>query len=329
MCPACLDRLFQFLIGWLLCLPILRSFQSSHEFSALIFSDTQGNCDAESVSPLLPSLSVLYPFDCDLPSLFEMSNPSPELYPFLGGPFGNPLSSCAQNPELSPTTSSAGLEVDTVIFGREGDNVNQPLFHTHDAITRSQFQLQKQQSNEFLCLDRNSVTSTGSHQEREEQKEQQQQPTQSQTKKQKANSRSNRKTKSVPPAPFAKKSVQSKNTHNMAEKRYRVKINHKMTALRDAVPSMRRIVKKKDNLQAATVDHEKALDIIGEENGPKQACEIGQPKTLTRLTVLSKATILIMATEYVAQLEMKNAELLEDNAQLEERFRKIDVASMV
>ncbi|OLN95707.1 hypothetical protein CCHL11_10074, partial [Colletotrichum chlorophyti] len=218
---------------------------SSHEFSALVFSDTQGNCDAELVSPLFPSLSVLYPFDCDLPSLFEMSSPSPELDLFLEDPFGNPLSFCTQNPGLSPTTSSASLEVDDVVFGGEGINDNQTLFHT---------------------------------------------------KQQRANSRSSWKTKPVPPAPFANKSRISKNTH-MVEKRYRVNINDKMTALCDAVPSMSRIVKKTDNPQAATVEHEKALDIIGEENGLKQTREISQPKILTRPTVLSKATILVMVTD--------------------------------
>ncbi|OLN95739.1 Sterol regulatory element-binding protein 1-like protein 1 [Colletotrichum chlorophyti] len=248
---------------------------SSHEFSALVFSDTQGNCDVESVSPLLPSISDLYPSDCNLPFLFEVSSPSPELDLFLGDSFGNPLSFfCTQNPELSPTTSSASLEVDTVVSGCEGINDNQTLFHVHDAITHSEFQLQKLQSNEFLHLDRNL------------------------------------------------------NTH-MVEKRYRVNINNKMTALRDAVPSMSRIVKKTDNPQAATVEHEKALDIIREENGLKQTREISQPKILTRPTVLSKATILVMATEYVTQLEMKNAELLEENAHLKERFREIHVASNV
>ncbi len=82
----------------------------------------------------------------------------------------------------------------------------------------------------------------------------------------------------------------SKRSHNAIEKRYRTNLNHKIAALRDAVPSLRKL-------------HDPvADDIDGLPSAPK----------------LNKATVLSKAIEYIQHLESRNQRLEEENAVLKE-----------
>lgn len=81
-----------------------------------------------------------------------------------------------------------------------------------------------------------------------------------------------------------------KRSHNAIEKRYRTNLNHKITALRDAIPSIRK-------LDAAAAD-----DVDGLNSAPK----------------LNKATVLSKAIEYIQFLEGRNQRLEEENATLKE-----------
>ncbi|KAI8302542.1 Sterol regulatory element-binding protein 1 [Colletotrichum sp. SAR11_59] len=96
----------------------------------------------------------------------------------------------------------------------------------------------------------------------------------------------------------------------MIEKRYRVNINEKIIALRDAVPSLRCVVQQTENPQAAAAhgDLDEAFDVVEELGGLMPARK------------LNKATILSKATEYITHLEKKNGMLWKENQELEKRL---------
>ena len=78
----------------------------------------------------------------------------------------------------------------------------------------------------------------------------------------------------------------SKRSHNAIEKRYRTNLNEKIAALRDAVPSLRK-------LSAVAAD------------------DMDSPSSAQRL---NKATVLSKAIEYIQYLEGRNKRLEEENA---------------
>lgn len=96
----------------------------------------------------------------------------------------------------------------------------------------------------------------------------------------------------------------------MIEKRYRVNINEKIIALRDAVPSLRCVVQHTENPQAAAAaaESDEAIDVVEELGGLMPARK------------LNKATILSKATEYISHLEKKNSQLWKENEALEKRL---------
>ena len=79
----------------------------------------------------------------------------------------------------------------------------------------------------------------------------------------------------------------SKRSHNAIEKRYRTNLNHKIAALRDAVPSLRKL-----NAMGA------------DEDG------------LASSNKFNKATVMSKAIEYIHHLESRNQRLEEENATL-------------
>ncbi|KAI0022909.1 hypothetical protein F4780DRAFT_769550 [Xylariomycetidae sp. FL0641] len=100
-----------------------------------------------------------------------------------------------------------------------------------------------------------------------------------------------------------------KTAHNMIEKRYRTNLNEKIAALRESVPSLR-IMTKSARGEDTTEDRE-------ELHG------------LTPAHKLNKATVLSKATEYIVNLEKRNARLMEDNAAMQQRiaaFEKLFMA---
>ncbi|GJD03988.1 helix-loop-helix DNA-binding domain-containing protein [Colletotrichum higginsianum] len=112
------------------------------------------------------------------------------------------------------------------------------------------------------------------------------------------------------PARRTKHSEPSKNPHNMIEKRYRVNINEKIVALRDAVPSLRCVVQQTENPQAAAAaaESDEPFDVVEELGGLMPARK------------LNKATILSKATEYITHLEKKNDHLRKENQDLQKRL---------
>ena len=81
----------------------------------------------------------------------------------------------------------------------------------------------------------------------------------------------------------------SKRSHNAIEKRYRTNLNHKISALRDAVPSLRKL-----GALAAGDD------------------------SLASSNKLNKATVMSKAIEYIQHLESRNQRLEEENSSLRE-----------
>lgn len=104
-------------------------------------------------------------------------------------------------------------------------------------------------------------------------------------------------------SPSASASGPKKTAHNMIEKRYRNNLNDKISALRDAVPSLRAAARRLEqgpNSDGSSVD---ADDDAG-------------PDVLAPVQKLNKATILSKAAEYIAYLEKQNRKLGEENEKL-------------
>ncbi len=101
--------------------------------------------------------------------------------------------------------------------------------------------------------------------------------------------------------------------HNMIEKRYRMKLNDQIAALRDSVPSLRatsRLAEGADDEQGA------AEDLEG----------------LAPAHKLNKATVLAKAIEYIRHLEKRNKTLVEEMATLRlrlEAYEKLYTAGLM
>lgn len=87
------------------------------------------------------------------------------------------------------------------------------------------------------------------------------------------------------------KPKKDRSSHNIIEKKYRTNINAKITALRDAVPSLR--------MAAGDTDM-----TINDLDGLSPASKV------------NKASVLTKATEYIKHLEKKNAQLMAENQHL-------------
>ncbi|CCH45786.1 hypothetical protein BN7_5372 [Wickerhamomyces ciferrii] len=94
------------------------------------------------------------------------------------------------------------------------------------------------------------------------------------------------------------KPKKTKATHNVIEKKYRTNINSKITALRDAVPSLR--------LAAGDVN-----TTLNDLDGLSPAAKV------------NKAIVLEKATEYIQHLEKKNMILLRENQQMKQYLGSI------
>ncbi|WYZ45651.1 hypothetical protein EsH8_VIII_000967 [Colletotrichum jinshuiense] len=301
---------------------------SPPELSPLSFYDNQGDFSADSapsrgspVSPVFPASSFQLPSGGDWPAYFEKPALSPDLDVFYGE-FGSPMSFLSsQNLTLSPTANPADLMSDSVTFGREGINDTQPLFQTLDAPARPQ---PRQQTKSPRLTRTSAPVAARPEQSRLQSQKQQQQQQQVQKaasqpqqrtsprgndlkRKSSASSASSRSASPEPPARRTKHAEPSKNPHNMIEKRYRVNINEKIIALRDAVPSLRCVVQQTENPQAAA-ESDEVFDVVEELGGLMPARK------------LNKATILSKATEYITHLEKKNGQLWKENAELEKRL---------
>ncbi|KXH26152.1 helix-loop-helix DNA-binding domain-containing protein [Colletotrichum simmondsii] len=310
--------------------PPMPQSMSPPELSPLSFYDTQADFSADSapsrgspVSPVFPTSSFQLPTGGDWPAYFEKPALSPDLDVFYGESFGSPMSFLSpQNLTLSPSANPSDLMSDAVAFGREGINDTQPLFQTLDAPARPQPQPQPQTQQPAKSPRLARTTSAPSSRPQQQQQRQQQQPqpqTQQRTsprtndlkRKSSASSASSRSASPEPPARRTKHSEPSKNPHNMIEKRYRVNINEKIIALRDAVPSLRCVVQHTENphaAAAAAAESDEAIDVVEELGGLMPARK------------LNKATILSKATEYIAHLEKKNSQLWKENEALEKRL---------
>ncbi|UQC89054.1 helix-loop-helix DNA-binding domain-containing protein [Colletotrichum lupini] len=311
--------------------PPMPQSMSPPELSPLSFYDTQADFSADSapsrgspVSPVFPTSSFQLPTGGDWPAYFEKPALSPDLDVFYGESFGSPMSFLSpQNLTLSPSANPSDLMSDAVAFGREGINDTQPLFQTLDAPARPQPQPQPQTQQPAKSPRLARTTSAPSSRPQQQPQQRQQQQTQTQTqqrtsprtndlkRKSSASSASSRSASPEPPARRTKHSEPSKNPHNMIEKRYRVNINEKIIALRDAVPSLRCVVQHTENphaAAAAAAESDEAIDVVEELGGLMPARK------------LNKATILSKATEYIAHLEKKNSQLWKENEALEKRL---------
>ncbi|TVY75968.1 Sterol regulatory element-binding protein, partial [Lachnellula suecica] len=111
---------------------------------------------------------------------------------------------------------------------------------------------------------------------------------------------------SPPPSRGGRHPPVKKTAHNMIEKRYRTNLNDKIAALRDSVPSLRVMSKKKSRGQ----------DVEEDLQG------------LTPAHKLNKATVLSKATEYIAHLESRNKHLSKENANLKARVDAFEILVM-
>jgi hypothetical protein len=102
----------------------------------------------------------------------------------------------------------------------------------------------------------------------------------------------------------------------MIEKRYRNNLNDKIAALRDAVPSLRAIMRHNghENGEWNTDD----IDGTGTDTAPGYG-------GLTPAHKLNKATVLSKAAEYIEQLEQNNAALAKDNYILRTRIAGLEM----
>ncbi|KAK1980419.1 hypothetical protein LZ30DRAFT_130289 [Colletotrichum cereale] len=286
-------------------LPQMPQSMSPPELSPLSFYDTQADFSADSapsrgspVSPVLPA-SFQLPSGGDWPAYFEKPTLSPDLDVFYGEAFGSPMSFLSsQNITMSPAANPPDLVSEAVAFGREGINDTQPLFQSLDAPQQQQEQIkqrqQEQQRQQQTKSPRPVRTATSTSCPRPQQQE---------------------TASPEPPARRTRHAESSKNPHNMIEKRYRVNINEKILALRDAVPSLRCVVQQTENPQAASAS---AAAVAAEsDEHPEVVEELGG---LLPARKLNKATILSKATEYIAHLEKKNGQLWKENQELEKRL---------
>lgn len=114
-------------------------------------------------------------------------------------------------------------------------------------------------------------------------------------------------------------SILRRAAHNVVEKRYRVNLNDKLTALRDSVPSLRM-----ETPPTTTAGHHPSDRVRGTDPSASTST------TTTTATTLRKAQILTKAIEYIAQLEGQVKTLSDENASLKTRlqaFKKLALTS--
>ncbi|KAH8799171.1 helix-loop-helix DNA-binding domain-containing protein [Xylogone sp. PMI_703] len=100
-----------------------------------------------------------------------------------------------------------------------------------------------------------------------------------------------------------------KTEHNVIEKRYRTKLNDKITTLRDCVPSLR----VTRNTEAKSEVKKQKEDVTEELQGSSPAHK------------LNKATILSKAAEYILHLEKNNEVLCKEHAAYEGRIETFEI----
>ncbi|KAM0325023.1 hypothetical protein ACHAQA_007559 [Verticillium albo-atrum] len=291
---------------------------SPQQLSPLSYYDPQADFSADSApsrgSPISPIFGNAFqlPIDSDWPAYLDKGDMSPDLDVFYGESFGGPLAfMTSQNPTLSPTANPLDLMSESVAFG--GDlNDAQPLFQSAPAPTLPAAAMTASTTT-TQSQSQSSTTPTPAKAEVQmqvqtrSQRTSQRQPARSADLKRKSStcdSASSRSTSpEAPPARRTKHADPSKNPHNLIEKRYRVNINEKILALRDAVPALRCAIQ---NGQSETP-----------EDDAEATEELGG---LMPARKLNKATILSKATEYISHLEKKNERLARENSDLERKL---------
>ncbi|KAF2746243.1 hypothetical protein M011DRAFT_404683 [Sporormia fimetaria CBS 119925] len=106
------------------------------------------------------------------------------------------------------------------------------------------------------------------------------------------------------PASKKEKQPVKKTAHNMIEKRYRTNLNDKINALREAVPSLRVMLRQNGGQE----DEDEPEDLEG----------------LTPAHKLNKATVLTKATEYIRHLEKRNKRMHDEILQLKGRLESYE-----
>ncbi|KAH6697363.1 helix-loop-helix DNA-binding domain-containing protein [Plectosphaerella plurivora] len=295
-------------------LPTQAALSMSPEVSPLSYYDPQADYSADSApsrgSPISPVFGNPFqlPLDAEWPAYLDKPEMSPELDVFYGESFGGPMAfMTSQNPTLSPTANPLDLVSDTVVpFGRDDLNDAVPLFQTAGGYQPAN-NAQQQQSTAHLVQRPASpkMPAAAPRATRSSQRL----PTRSDLKRKSSSSdsASSRSTSPEPPARRTRHADPSKNPHNLIEKRYRVNINEKIIALRDAVPALRCVVNQQHG------DGEEEAEVLASE-------ELGG---LMPARKLNKATILSKATEYIGHLEKKNDQLAKDNLELERKLAEV------
>ena len=96
-----------------------------------------------------------------------------------------------------------------------------------------------------------------------------------------------------------------KTSHNVIEKRYRNNLNDKIVELRNSVPALRSVNRKK---KGARADDDEDLE------------------GLTAAHKLNKATVMAKATEYIKHLEKRNKTMADEMATLKSRLAAVETA---
>ncbi|CRK12294.1 Sterol regulatory element-binding protein 1 like [Verticillium longisporum] len=305
---------------------------SPQQVSPLSYYDPQADFSADSApsrgSPISPVFGNAFqlPIDSDWPAYLDKSGMSPDLDVYYGESFGGPLAFVdSQNPTLSPTANPLDLMSESVAFGGDLNDV-QPLFQSAPAPTTlpianppaaaasrmARMTPSRSQSQSSTTPTAPAAQVQTRSQQRAAQRAPARRPAADLKRKSSTcdDSASSRSTSPEPPARRTKHAAAaadpSKNPHNLIEKRYRVNINEKILALRDAVPALRCAMQlQQPGAEAAENDD----DAVAEELGG-----------LMPARKLNKATILSKATEYISHLEKKNERLARENEELEKRL---------
>ncbi|ROT41600.1 hypothetical protein SODALDRAFT_271912, partial [Sodiomyces alkalinus F11] len=280
------------------------------EISPLPYYDAQADFSADSApsrgSPLSPIFNDPFqlPVESEWANYLEKPSISPGLDIFYGESFGGPMAFMNhQNGGVSPSANPVDLMSESPSFVRDDVNDNQPIFQQNLPTTAPARPT-------FTSNRNNSIQSTlSSESQASSQPISRRQPTRSAQLKRKSSSSDSVSSRSASPEPRAQRtkySDPSKNPHNLIEKRYRVNINEKIIALRDAVPSLRCVVQ-----QSGNPDQEDGptLDEVKEGLGG-----------LMPARKLNKATILSKATEYIGHLEKVNRKMADQIEDLEKRL---------